>query len=101
VALPNIFLTHLFSIQRLKKKGFYEIGRLAWAKEVWSSNLDAPTKFFYRVTAPPCFCFLIPEDSRNLSRKPWQNSHQIMIAAQISWREYESYGDQANQRAAI
>jgi hypothetical protein len=44
VPLPNIFLTRLFSKQRLKRKDFQEIARLAWAQEVWSSNLHAPTK---------------------------------------------------------
>jgi hypothetical protein len=43
VPLPNIFLILLFSNQRLKRKDFQEIARLAWAQEVWSSNLHAPT----------------------------------------------------------
>jgi hypothetical protein len=30
----------------LKKKDFQEIARLAWAQEVWSSNLHAPTNPF-------------------------------------------------------
>jgi hypothetical protein len=34
----------LFSKQRLKRKDFQEIARLAWAQEVPSSNLGAPTK---------------------------------------------------------
>ena len=46
VPLPNIFLTHLFSKLRLKRKDFQEIVRLTWAQEVWSSNLHAPTKSF-------------------------------------------------------
>src|SRR5437016_6292933 len=33
VPLPNIFLTRLFSKQGLKRKGFQEIARLAWAQE--------------------------------------------------------------------
>jgi hypothetical protein len=46
VPLPNIFVTHLFSKQTLKRKDFQEIVRLTWAQEVWSSNLHAPTKSF-------------------------------------------------------
>jgi len=34
VPLPNIFLTHLFSKLRLKRKDFQEIALLAWAQEV-------------------------------------------------------------------
>src|SRR5882724_10631059 len=44
VPLPNIFLTRLFSKTRLKRKDFQEIAPLAWAQEVPSSNLGAPTK---------------------------------------------------------
>jgi len=43
VPLPKVFLTLLFSKQRLKRKDFQEIARLTWAQEVWSSNLHAPT----------------------------------------------------------
>ena len=46
VPLPNIFLTRLFSKQRLKRKDFQEIARLAWAQEVPSSHLGAPTNHF-------------------------------------------------------
>ncbi len=46
VPLPNIFLTRLFSKQRLKRKDFQEIARLAWAQDVPSSNLGAPTNHF-------------------------------------------------------
>src|SRR5580692_8691447 len=49
VPLPNIFLTLLFSKPRLKRKDFREIARLAWAQEVWSSNLHAPTNFLNRI----------------------------------------------------
>ena len=41
---PNISLTCLFSKTRLKRKDFQAIARLAWAQEVLSSNLGAPTK---------------------------------------------------------
>src|SRR5260370_18902133 len=44
VPLPNIFLTRLFSKLRLKRNDFQEIAPLAWAQEVPSSNLGAPTK---------------------------------------------------------
>jgi hypothetical protein len=44
VPLPNIFLTLLFSKQRLKRKDFQEIARLAWAQEARGSNPRAPTK---------------------------------------------------------
>jgi len=44
VPLPNISLTRLFSNLGLKRKDFQEIARLAWAQEVPSSNLGAPTK---------------------------------------------------------
>jgi hypothetical protein len=44
VPLPNIFLTRLFSKTKLKRKDFQEIAPLAWAQEVLSSNLGAPTK---------------------------------------------------------
>jgi hypothetical protein len=44
VPLPNILLTRLFSKTRLKRKDFQEIAPLAWAQEVPSSNLGAPTK---------------------------------------------------------
>jgi hypothetical protein len=47
VPLPNIFLTHLFSKTRLKRKDFQEVGRLAWAQEVPSSNLGTPTTYFF------------------------------------------------------
>ena len=43
VPLPNIFLTLLCSIQRLKRKDFQEIARLAWAQEARGSNPRAPT----------------------------------------------------------
>jgi hypothetical protein len=39
-----LFLTRLFSKLRLKRKDFQEVARLAWAQEVPSSNLGAPTK---------------------------------------------------------
>ena len=42
--LPNIFLTHLFSKLRLKRKDFPEVARLPWAQEVRGSNPRAPTK---------------------------------------------------------
>ncbi len=44
VLLPNLALTLLFSKTTLKRKDFQEIARLAWAQEVPSSNLGAPTK---------------------------------------------------------
>jgi hypothetical protein len=44
VPLPNIFLTLLFSKQRLKRKDFQAIARLAWAQEAPGSNPGAPTK---------------------------------------------------------
>ena len=47
VPLPNIFLTRLFSKTRLKRKDFQEIVRLTWAQEVPSSNLGAPTIYFF------------------------------------------------------
>jgi len=47
VPLPNIFLTRLFSKPRLKGKDFEEIARLPWAQEVPSSNLGAPTTYFF------------------------------------------------------
>src|SRR6266403_4199737 len=47
VPLPNIFLTRLFSKLRLKRKDFQEILRLPWAQEVPSSNLGAPTTYFF------------------------------------------------------
>ena len=55
--LPNIFLTRLFSKQRLKRKDFQKIARLTWAQEASGSNPDAPTKnisrvFFYLLKAP-------------------------------------------------
>jgi hypothetical protein len=41
---PRFFLlTLLFSKTRLKRKDFQEIARMAWAQEVPSSNLGAPT----------------------------------------------------------
>jgi hypothetical protein len=43
---PNIFVTHLFSKQILKRKDFQEIVRLTWAQEVRGSNPRAPTKSF-------------------------------------------------------
>ena len=57
VPLPNIFLTLLCSIQRLKRKDFQEIARLAWAQEARGSNPRAPTQnisrvFFYLLKAP-------------------------------------------------
>jgi hypothetical protein len=51
VPLPNIFLTLLFSKTRLKRKDFPEIVPLAWAQEVPSSNLGAPTKAFNELRA--------------------------------------------------
>jgi len=47
VPLPNILVTRLFSKTRLKRKDFREIARLAWAQEVPSSNLGAPTTYFF------------------------------------------------------
>jgi hypothetical protein len=38
VALPNIFLTRLFSNLRLKRKDFQEILRLPWAQEAPGSS---------------------------------------------------------------
>jgi hypothetical protein len=46
VPQPNIFLTLLCSIQRLKRKDFQEIARLTWAQEASGSNPDAPTISF-------------------------------------------------------
>jgi len=46
---PNIFLTHLFSKTRLKRKDFQEILRLPWAQEAPGSNPGAPTKNISRV----------------------------------------------------
>ena len=48
----NIFLTRLFPKRRLKRKDFQEIARLAWAQEVPSSHLGAPTNllFLFSVT---------------------------------------------------
>jgi hypothetical protein len=43
VATTIFLLSLLFSKQRLKRKDFQEITRLAWAQEVPSSNLGAPT----------------------------------------------------------
>jgi hypothetical protein len=43
VPLPNIFVTHLFSNQTLKRKDFQEIVRLPWAQEAPGSNPGAPT----------------------------------------------------------
>jgi hypothetical protein len=47
VPLPNNFLTRLFSKTRLKRKDFQVIARLAWAQEVPSSNLGAPTNLYH------------------------------------------------------
>jgi len=44
---PNIFVTHLFSKQILKRKDFQEIVRLTWAQEASGSNPDAPTTYFF------------------------------------------------------
>ncbi len=44
--LSNIFLTHLFSKLRLKRKDFREIVRLTWAQEVRGSNARAATNIF-------------------------------------------------------
>jgi hypothetical protein len=44
---PNIFLSRLFSKTRLKRKDFQKIALLAWAQEVPSSNLGAPTTYFF------------------------------------------------------
>jgi hypothetical protein len=57
VPLRNIFLTRLFSKQRLKRKDFQEIVRLTWAQEAPGSNPGAPTKnilrvLFYLLKAP-------------------------------------------------
>jgi len=49
VPLPDIFLTHLFSKLRLKRKDFQVIARLAWAQEVPGSNPGAPTKIIWRI----------------------------------------------------
>src|SRR5882762_9219791 len=46
VPLPKIFLTHLFSKVRLKRKDFRKVERLPWAQEAPGSNPGAPTKFF-------------------------------------------------------
>ena len=43
---PFVLLTRLFSKPRLKRKDFQEMARLAWAQEVPSSNLGAPTKIY-------------------------------------------------------
>jgi hypothetical protein len=43
---PNIFVTHLFSKQILKRKDFQEIVRLTWAQEARGSNPRAPTIYF-------------------------------------------------------
>jgi hypothetical protein len=43
VPLPDFAITLLFLKTRLKEKDFQEIARLAWAQEVPSSNLAAPT----------------------------------------------------------
>jgi hypothetical protein len=41
------WLSRLFSKLRLKRKDFQEVARLAWAQEVPSSNLGAPTTYFF------------------------------------------------------
>ena len=46
---PNIFVTHLFSKQTLKRKDFQEIVRLTWAQEVRGSNPRAPTNYIFRI----------------------------------------------------
>jgi len=54
---PNIFVTHLFSKQILKRKDFQEIVRLTWAQEAPGSNPGAPTKTsraFSLVYQKPC-----------------------------------------------
>jgi hypothetical protein len=51
VPLPNIFLTHLFSKLRLKRKDFQKIVRLPWAQEVRGSNPRAPTNPFNKLEA--------------------------------------------------
>jgi hypothetical protein len=52
-----LFLTPLFSKQRLKRKDFPEIVRLTWAQEAPGSNPGAPTKTsraFSLVYQKPC-----------------------------------------------
>jgi hypothetical protein len=44
-ATTKYFSNSLVSKQRLKRKDFQEIARLAWAQEVSGSNPDAPTTF--------------------------------------------------------
>jgi hypothetical protein len=48
VSLPNIFLTHLFSKLRMKRKDFQEVALLAWAQEARGSNPRAPTTNFFQ-----------------------------------------------------
>ena len=49
--LRNIYLTHLFSKVRLKRKDFPEVARLAWAQEAPGSNPGAPTNLFLSLRA--------------------------------------------------
>jgi hypothetical protein len=46
-AATKYFSTRLFSKLRLKRKDFQEILRLPWAQEVPSSNLGAPTTYYF------------------------------------------------------
>ena len=63
VPLPNIFLTRLFSKLRLKRKDFQEILRLPWAQEVPSSNLGAPTTYFFVFNV---LCLILQRQKPNL-----------------------------------
>jgi hypothetical protein len=69
-----VSLTRLFSKTRLKRKDFQEMALLAWAQEVPSSNLGAPT----RISSSSSFLLHLkfPQISSTLSNEPLPARHR-------------------------
>jgi hypothetical protein len=82
VPQPNIFLTLLCSIQRLKRKDFQEIARLAWAQEASGSNPDAPTKI-------SCVFSLTYQKHSSPTTSLWNSARQeVWIRKSFNFRDF-------------
>jgi len=82
VPLPISFLTLLCSIQRLKRKDFQEIARLAWAQEASGSNPDAPTKI-------SCVFSLTYQKHSSPTTSLWNSARQeVWIRKSFNFRDF-------------
>jgi hypothetical protein len=93
VPLANNFLTHMFSKLRLKRKDFQKVARLDWAREVWSSNLHAPTNYFFVFNS----IWLTPTESEPELGSIWV---QIQVSRRSLPRDAALPGSRANKSRA-